>query len=460
MTLFSAAELRVPRNGLYLRKTACEGVLSVEIVICGVPRSGNVLLRNIVIEIQNKYGENYYEGKLFEELDQRVFLFVRRFLAKKGIISEHIAGGGYEFQDGCAYLRSKHRMSDEDFLFLKAPLGENPSDWIISTHSLPGDVPRISKMLCTMRNLPDVIDSTLNIVYSDMQVYSERGEVTSKNLFLMRWGSLEIFDLIIQLIAAHYTSLLQNQKSFFMVRYEQLVDSPVKIIRKIAERLDMPIDPRTADDIWNKLGNRGLMGKWRCHYRSDRKNYFRIRDFLTAEHLRIMGKHNINELIVESGYDERLCYSRNDIAVSDSCKLTVDVPEHFRMLETIEESIAKSEIALGQGTMRYCGPRLEQKTMHSLSAAVTEYLDGKRSDLSGKSVVLYGGGRLGRYVDERIPETATRLGYIENDDFSLLQKERFDTVVICSIGHEAAMQEKLIGQGVAPERILTWYEVV
>lgn len=432
----------------------------MEIVICGVPRSGNVLLRNIIIEILRESGEDYYGEEHFTELDQRMFLFIRRFLAKNGIVSEHIPCGGYVFEDGRAALKSLHRMSNEDYLFLRAPLEGAPTGQIIPTHSLPGDIPQVSKMLCTMRNLPDVIDSTLNFIFPDMQVYIERGEMAPKDPFMMRWGSLDVFDRFIRKIAAHYKSLMENEHRFFKVPYEALVEAPSQMIRQIAERIGVEIDSRTADAVWRKLGNKGLMGKWNYHFRSDRKRYFRIRDFLTKAHLRVMEKHSINDLIVATGYDESLCYTKEHIAISEACTFKVHLPSHFRPLGMLEEEIAKNALVFGRNTMRYCGPKLPKKMMVRLSDAVSGYLDGERAPLGGKAVVLYGGGKLGRYVEKRLPENVTRVGYIENDDFSILKQNRFDAVVLCSIGHESAMEEKLIRQGLAPDQIRAWYEVV
>lgn len=431
----------------------------MDILICGVPRSGNVLLRNIVIEMLGQAGQDYYAEEHYQELDQRVFLFVRRWLRTIGIRSPHIPRGGYVYRNGLPILRSRHRLSEQDFLFISAPLSEQPNERIVPTHALPEDLPRAAQLFCTMRNPEQVIDSTLNFVFPDMQHYMDAREVTAKDFYLYRWANLDVFERTIRRIMRHYHSFLEHKDKFLVVPYEQLLAEPTPLLCTIADALNIDSSEKLAQQVWEKVSFRGLMGKWKFHYRKDRNRYFKLREFLTADHLAIVERHEVNQITLALGYGEERCYTEQDIAITSRNRVKMELPHHFQSLGTIEEKADNAEITVGDLRLRYRGPRLKAAQMTGLAGDVAAYLAGGRSDIEGKKVLLYGGGSLGRYVWDQLQNRADIIGFIENDDFSVMKRSSVDAVVICSIQHELVMEDKLKDQGIADDAILAWYDV-
>lgn len=458
----------------------------MEILICGIPGSGNSLLQDTIAGLLGKAGSDRngidgYEKSdcdstldRFWELDQRVYLFVRRFLRRRNIHSPFLHRGGYQFKEGIPVLRSRHRLSLTDFLFIRATLDHDPKERVLTTRSMPGDLPDVAKLFCTKRDPEALINAGLNRIDLDMKHYVDLDQITTKDIFLSRWSDIQRFDRIVERICSFYRSYLEHGDRLCTVSYDEWFEDPLALLKRIRDALGVDVGEETlgsmCDAICAELTGEAdhphQNGKTRTE--DSRIGEFQIRNFMTPDHLAVIEKHGWNELMVDLGFDSRSSFTSSDISVRNIDSIRMELPEHLTFLDAMEERKDNNEVTIGNVNIRFRGATLRSPDMARLARELQDYLSNYREDLEGRSVLLYGSGSLGELVKDRLENAncgsidQTRIaGVLEGDDLSISDETKYDAVILCSIQHESAMEEKLMSARALPgDKVLAWYDII
>ncbi|NBK99150.1 MAG: hypothetical protein EOM50_14245 [Erysipelotrichia bacterium] len=253
------------------------------IVVLSFPKSGTVLIRNIIREITQK-------KLLIEELNSTIDFQVYLKEAGNLIGQNLIPTGLYQVEDLALFVRANfHNEKGVIIDGMNIDVTDIVQHQIIDTgciynsHVFPSAICRnkllkkIKKKVYIYRDGLDVVNSYMKFLHNTNRTYNMMRHLNSQYKFQkVNYTMINNIDLILKNWVIHTGEYLKNQQEFFGIQYEKLLLDPIGEIEKLCKYLDVTISKNAIERIIEKLFYKELhnfpsQNKYFAHYNNSPK---------------------------------------------------------------------------------------------------------------------------------------------------------------------------------------------
>lgn len=123
-----------------------------------------------------------------------------------------------------------------------------------------------------------------------------------QRLALYKLSDLNFFEALIAPFKAYLEEFDACADQYFVMRWEDLIQEPVRTIQTIAEASEVPVDAGQAADIWRRLDHINLTGAHRHNLRKGHGIVGGWRRWLTNTHLDMLRDYGIDQYSERYGY--------------------------------------------------------------------------------------------------------------------------------------------------------------
>lgn len=188
----------------------------------------------------------------------------------------------------------------------------------------------------------------------------------------------EWFDRTASSLVEALSHTARNRERVHLIRYEELISEPQKVIRDIAQALDVDVDDSEIEAMWDKYGFKSVTPAGDVHLW--RPGSGKFREYMRKEHWRKLAGLGMPEAAKALGYD----FSEEDF--SDRAPMTPeDVGEDDLEVEATDKYFGKEDPTTSH-TRRLTGTKIDVTANHEwLAEGVVRALDDavfRRLDLS------------------------------------------------------------------------------
>jgi hypothetical protein len=200
-------------------------------------------------------------------------------------------------------------------LVVAHPLALFDCDDIIHSHVDPAwwasqSVFPDSALHASVRNPAGIVNSScfsLNALASEhIQLFlppDQDGDLIRQELALYKLSDLKFFQGIVKFYVKAFADFLPVRGDFAVMRWEDLILSPIETIQAVAEAAGTPIGTTFAAQIWEKLDHVNLTGHHKHNYRAGKGIVGDWRHWLTNHHLDILRRSGLEEVALTFGYE-------------------------------------------------------------------------------------------------------------------------------------------------------------
>jgi len=114
--------------------------------------------------------------------------------------------------------------------------------------------------------------------------------------------NLDFFRNVLKYYASYLKAFLEVRDRFILMRWEDLIRSPVPTILGLAQAASIPVSVEQARSIWGKLDHVNLNGPHRHNYRRGKGIVDDWRNWLVNQHLDILREFDLEPVMQELGY--------------------------------------------------------------------------------------------------------------------------------------------------------------
>lgn len=187
-----------------------------------------------------------------------------------------------------------------------------------------------------------VIRDPLDIIISCARKYTvEYGD--DKQTHSVKWliDQENWFCDILYSIKQYFTDFNQNRESILLIKYEDVITSPVETIKNIAFNINIEITTETAEHIWNNHIKEKKLSKDKGHLWDPRQ--YKWVEYIPVEYKDILEKSGIIELANNFGYEidlNRLSRKKDNYPADYNINYNHIALEDFRWHSLTKKSIS------------------------------------------------------------------------------------------------------------------------
>lgn len=301
-------------------------------LVVGAPRSGFALLASVLIHFVP-----LAPGKL--DLRQRVLNALMRHLgdhisaailkvfAQRGITDDllynanfrYVVGGPKWLKEGdhevaCFRKYIGVRGMGDFTLVTSHPRELLDMDEIVHSHSDPGlwlehPAYRDYVKYASVRHPVGILNSavfSLNALSSEYIQKFVPAELDNhalrEQLALYKFTDLDFYEGLVRFLAPYLAEFLRHRDGYTVMRWEDLITSPVPTIQRLAGAAGLDITETFARETWAKLDHVNLTQAHKHNYRAGKGIVGDWRHWVVNEHLEIARRHGLEDIAVELGY--------------------------------------------------------------------------------------------------------------------------------------------------------------
>ena len=303
-------------------------------LVVGVPRSGFALLASVLIHFVP-----LAPGKL--DLRQRVLNALMRHLgdhvsasivgafASRGIRDEllynanfrYVTGGPKWLKEGapdtaCFRKYIGVRGMGDFTLVTSHPRELLDMDEVVHSHSDPGlwlSHPgyRDYVKFASVRHPIGILNSAVFSLNALASEYIQKfvppeldNHALREQLALYKLTDLDFFEGLVRFLAPYLREFLRHRAGFEVMRWEDLITSPLPTIRRLGVAAGIDVTESFAREVWTKLDHVNLTQAHKHNYRPGAGVVGDWKQWLVDEHLEIARRHGLEEIAAELGYEK------------------------------------------------------------------------------------------------------------------------------------------------------------
>lgn len=115
-------------------------------------------------------------------------------------------------------------------------------------------------------------------------------------------SNLEFFRSVLKYYVGFISNLVEVKHQFILMRWEDLIQTPVPTILRLAREAKIPVSEGDAEAIWTRLDHVNLTGPHQHNYRRGKGKVNDWRNWLINEHIDILREADIEDAMTEFGY--------------------------------------------------------------------------------------------------------------------------------------------------------------
>jgi hypothetical protein len=127
--------------------------------------------------------------------------------------------------------------------------------------------------------------------------------VLREELALYKLTDLDFFEGLVRFLAPYLREFLRHRAGFEVMRWEDLITSPLPTIRRLGAAAGIEVSESFAREVWTKLDHVNLTQAHKHNYRPGAGVVGDWKKWLVDEHLEIARRHGLEEAAVELGYE-------------------------------------------------------------------------------------------------------------------------------------------------------------
>jgi hypothetical protein len=301
-------------------------------LVVGAPRSGFALLGSVVIHfIPLTFGRWTVRQQVFNALVQGVDgviaeAIVREFAAN-GVTEDLIYNQNFRrLTGGPKWLRAEDtalacfrkyigvRGRGDFTLITSHPREVLDNDEVVHSHTDPGLWLRHTGYsdyvkFASLRNPVGILNSSVFSINALASEYIQKfvpherdNDVLRQQLALYKLTDLEFVRGLVKFLVGYLREFADHWRDFHVMRWEDLILTPVPTIVRLAKHAGIPLEARQAQQIWSRLDHVNLTGHHRHNYREGKGIVGNWREWLVNEHLELFESMGLEPLMIELGY--------------------------------------------------------------------------------------------------------------------------------------------------------------
>lgn len=302
-------------------------------LVIGAPRSGFSLLINILMQLYPlTTGDETVKRRVLkafslvagQTISNRVEQVITSSNLKEDLIYNNnfrlIVGGPYwlDKTDNKRVCFRKYigvRGKGDFTLITSHPRSITNFYEVLHSHSHPEDWLKCSDYseyikFASIRHPADILASSCFSINALASEYIQRfvppdqdNDSLRQKLAMYKLSNLEFFEGLIRPLKSYLEEFLEHQHQFDAVmKWEDLIEDPVKTIVTVAKAFAISIDDEYAGEIWEKLAYKNLTG---AHKHNFRKGHGRANSWLyslTSSHIECMQDNGLEPFCEALGY--------------------------------------------------------------------------------------------------------------------------------------------------------------
>jgi hypothetical protein len=303
-------------------------------LVVGAPRSGFSLLISVISQIQNLINYDAYRDNktriircLVEIATYYTTKKYQQTFEKFGIVEDLIYNGEFHLLVGGPKWLSKENNNlacfrkyfgvkgKGDFLLITSHPKEVFEYYpVLHSHTAPKlwlEQPYYDqfKKFTSVRNPLGIINSScfsLNAMaseYIQKFVDNEDEEIIRQRLGLYKITDMDFFMGIVKFLIGYLDEFLLVKDRYYTMKWEDLITSPVKTIKAIANALEVEITDDGALNIWEPLDHRNLLLHHKHNYRRGKGIVGDWKNSLVNEHMELFRELGLNDYMAALDYD-------------------------------------------------------------------------------------------------------------------------------------------------------------
>ncbi|MDX8125949.1 hypothetical protein QLH52_01520 [Methylomonas sp. OY6] len=298
-------------------------------LVVGYPRSGFSLLISVIAELVGPARDRrtlsikaLCDTAGFQISRRIEDVFMRRGLSHDLIYNynfRQLAGGpkwlaGSEFRDA-RFRKYIGLRGGGDFTLITSHPREILNYYeVVHSHVGPAawlsalDVPK-GLRFASMRHPAGTLTSACFSINALASEYIQRfvpcqedNDFLRQRLALYKLSDLNFFEALLPPFKAYLEEFTQQDHQYYLMRWEDLIDSPVKTILGIADELGCGTSVPQAQALWAKLDHVNLTGAHKHNLRRGHGIVEGWKGWITNTHLDILRDHGIEKYAVRYGY--------------------------------------------------------------------------------------------------------------------------------------------------------------
>lgn len=142
-----------------------------------------------------------------------------------------------------------------------------------------------------------VIRNPLDVIVSNAAKFPINSKREKRPSLLI--NDLEWFESMIVNIGKCYKNFIDNKDKVFFVKYDDLMENPIRTIKNLAVSLDIEVTEAQCRDIWSEFGNRNLNDK---HFHCWRPGSGKWKEFIGAKQIEMFRASKLADYSEQLGY--------------------------------------------------------------------------------------------------------------------------------------------------------------
>lgn len=302
-------------------------------LVIGIPRSGFSLLISVINSIMhavdNQPSQTYCERIIHELVDLTSAYITQRYkdtFAQFGITENLVFNGEFHLLVGGPKWLSKERPEFAcfrkylgvkgmgDFLLITTHPREVLEYYpVVHSHTAPQfwlKQPYYESFLkfTSIRNPIGIINSasfSLNAMASEyiQKFMPEASEdVLRQRLALYKLTDLKVVEGLVKFLKDYMDEYLAVSDKYFVMKWDDLINSPIKTIKHVATGLGLKISDKLAESIWKPMDHVNLMLYHKHNYRRGKGIVGDWKNSLVNEHMEIFRQYDFDRYLEALGY--------------------------------------------------------------------------------------------------------------------------------------------------------------
>jgi hypothetical protein len=298
-------------------------------LVIGYPRSGFTLLISVLAELVGPMQDRRTHSlkTLCDTAGAQISRRIEQVFERRGLLPDLIyndnfrqLAGGPKWLGGSTFREARFRKyiglrGAGDFTLITAHPRE-VLDYYEITHShvsplnwLDHYTTRQGLRFASMRHPAGTLTSacfSLNALASE---YIQRfvppeddNDLLRQRLALYKLSDLRFFDALLPPFKTYLEEFIHCENSYYLMRWEDLIDHPVDTILGIARELGRTLTPQQAREIWAKLDHVNLTGAHKHNLRKGHGITQGWKNWITNTHLDILRDHGFETFASHYGY--------------------------------------------------------------------------------------------------------------------------------------------------------------